>query len=563
MPLQNQWVTYLNRSHLQIKNSILNRLGDLVPEVTDHSESNILVIIISIFSGIAEMLNYYIDNMAREAFITTARRYSSVVKHTRLIDYRIKSALPASVDLNISFLDLNDEASAIQNSFTIPSGTEFFTDNNIRFISVNDYVVNVGDEIITIPVEQKAFEEASLLGNTDGTADQIFSLGLDYVHNSSYLTIAGIPWERQETLGRSEPEDTHYIVEVAADKTAYIRFGDNVNGIIPTAGQEVLCDYYSTLGIEGNVSSNTIVNTDFDFIALDATIIKSVIQNPLAAIGGSPYETIERIRRSAPLSLRTLDRAVTRQDYIDIAKLAPGVDKATLFYECGKYIDIYISPNGGGIAQTLLLTTTKNYVDARKMVTTFINVLPAGESYISITIEATAKFRRDGVVTKQDIINALMAEYSYGNSDVNRPIRISDIIALVDNLEKVDFLDLQEIYLIPYMRPLDHSTELLKTMAIRTGSTEIVNWRMQFDGVRMRLFKDGNPTENVELDTEFIQEDDIFQITVHNSAYILGQEWLFTTYPFNENIELSDFSVPITRLQDLNITVIEQLVINN
>ena len=86
MALKNQWVGYISRSYLQIKNSVLQRLSEIVPEVTDHSESNILVIIIGIFSGIAEMLNYYIDNMARESFITTARRYSSVVKHTRLIE---------------------------------------------------------------------------------------------------------------------------------------------------------------------------------------------------------------------------------------------------------------------------------------------------------------------------------------------------------------------------------------------------------------------------------------------------------------------------------------------
>jgi len=563
MPLQNQWVTYLNRSYLQIKNSVLTRLGTLNPEITDHSESNILVIIISIFSGIAEMLNYYIDNMAREAFITTARRFSSVVKHTRLIDYRIKAMIPASVDINIAFVDNNNDALPIDSAFTIPSGTIFSTDNAIKFISIADYNVIIGDTIIIIPVEQKEFQSASVIGTTDGSPDQILSLGLDYVHNSSYVTIGGVPWERVETLGRSEPEDLHYIVEIAADKVAYIRFGDGLNGKIPIAAQQVLSDLYTSLGDVGNVNADTINSTEFDFTTTGATIVNTIITNPKAAISGSPYETIERIRRSAPLSLRTLDRAVTRQDYIDIAKLAPGVDKATLFYECGKFIDIYISPNDGGIAQTGLLTSTKNYIDERKMVTTFVSVLPAGEGYIYIDINATAKFRRDGVIVKQDIIDALIDEYSYKNSDVNRPIRKSDIIALIDNLEKVDFLTIAEMYLIPYMRPKNHTTDLLNTISIRTGSVLTVKWRLQYDGTRMRLFKNNDPIGNIDIGIDYIDIDNIFKINIQASSYTIGEEWEFKTYAWNENIELDDFSVPVTRLSDLSITVIEQLATNS
>ena len=136
MALKNQWVGYISRGYEQIKKSLLSRLGETNPEITDHSESNILVIIIDMFSGIGEQLNYYIDNMARESFISTARRYSSIVKLTRLIDYRIKAAIPASVDLTISLPTEPIFKLQGQDEFFIPAGTKFSTNNYLLSLTL-------------------------------------------------------------------------------------------------------------------------------------------------------------------------------------------------------------------------------------------------------------------------------------------------------------------------------------------------------------------------------------------------------------------------------------------
>lgn len=562
MALKNPWVGYISRSHLQIKNSILQRLNEVVPEVTDHSESNILVIIISMFSGIAEMLNYYIDNMAQEAFITTARRYSSVVKHTRLIDYRIKAMAPSSVDVQVDFMDKNNVHIGTQVEFLIPKGTKFFTENNIEFLSVNDILVPIGTKTIMIPCQQKTFKDSTLIGKTDGTDGQVFNLGSDYVDGSLLLRVGDEHWDLVTTLGRSEPDDKHYIVDISIDKKAYIRFGDNVNGKKPEVDRDIIGSYFISQGSLGNVDINTINQSDFNFnsvLGLDIPNIR--IFNPLKATGGTNYEDIDRIRRSAPLHLRTLDRAVTRQDYIDITMLAPGVDKATVHFECGKYVDIYISPNGGGIAQLPLLQTTKAYIDERKMITTFTNVQPAGESYIVLDVEATAKFRMDGIQTKSDILKALVAEYSYEKSDVNRKIRKSDIISLIDNLYKVDFLNLKSIYLKPYIRPINHNTQMLSNITINNGSTIKTKWRLQFDGNFMRLYKDNKFINNVIIGQPYTDPMNILTLLINPNNYQLGQEWSFTTYPFNSNIETDDFSVPIMRESDITVKVNEQLSI--
>ena len=98
MELKNPWFGYLDRGYTNIKNSILNRVSNLLPELTDLGENNILVIMASSFAGLGEQLNYYIDNLARELY-----NYGGIsVKLTRLINYRIKTSIAAYVDLNFA-----------------------------------------------------------------------------------------------------------------------------------------------------------------------------------------------------------------------------------------------------------------------------------------------------------------------------------------------------------------------------------------------------------------------------------------------------------------------------
>lgn len=536
-------------------------MGETNPEITDHSESNILVVIISMFSGVAEMINYYIDNMAREAFITTARRYSSVVKHTRLIDYRIKSSIPASTNIQVTYLNSLNENTITAIPITIPQGTQFFTNNNVVFISVSDVIVEANTNSINIPVEQKQYLLDIYMGNTTASEDSVYEIGTNYVHNSMLLKVGGEIWTLVDTLGRSGPEDKHYIVEITADRVAIIKFGDGINGKIPNAGLDILGNYYITQGSLGNVNANTINQTNFvfDTQAMDVSEVK--ITNPYSAVAGTDYESIEKIRRSAPLHLRTLDRAVTRQDYIDIAMLAPGVDKATVHFDCGKNVEVYISPNGGGIASTTLLESTKEYIDRRKMITTFIDVKPAGESQIILDVEVWARFRMDPIQTRADIINALEKAYNYEASGVNRSIRKSDIIALIDNLEKVDYLNLNSIYLKPYYRRLNGNNELLADLIVTDKATDKISWRFQFDGNFIRVYKDNDFEGNITLGTEFTDSKGTIKVTVQPNAYQLGDEWVFTTYPFNNDLAIDDFTVPVINTQLSTIKVNKQIII--
>lgn len=561
MKVYNKWVGYLDRNYQNIKAKLLNTLGETVPEITDHSESNILVIIIGMFSGVAEMLNYYIDNMARESFLTTARKYSSVVKLTRLIDYRIKSMVPASVDLEINFYNADNTPYILPANITLPPGLIFNTKNNVPFISGNGIIIEAGKSTVNIPVNQKVAVIGKSLGTTMGDPEQAYSLGMAYVNDSIQLSIAGIPWNYKETLGRSKPTDKDYIVDVSASKEAYIRFGDNINGATPISGQPIVVDYYESIGSLGNVEANTITETLIDFTALYG-IPKFTVTNKLSATAGTDYEDIDRIRRSAPLSLRTLYRAVTKQDYEDIALLAPGVSKAKIYYNCGKFVNLYISPNGGGISSTAFLESVENYFENKKMVTTFVKALPVGESQLVINLDVTAKFRRDPIKTRQDVKEALLNMFSYDNSDINKPIRQSDIIALIDNLEKVDYLEVIYISVVPYVRPNNTiAGQLNYELKVNKGSTQAVDWLIKYDGGYFKIYKNNQELYNLSLNEVYTDPENIITLYLPLSAYAIGSEWSFRTLPVNRDINLNDYSIPILKEENLTLTINEQLSI--
>lgn len=552
MAVKNPWVEYVTRSYQQIKDSLVNRLVSSNPEITDFSESNILIIIIGMFAGVAEMIGYYVDNMAREAFIATARKFTSMVKLVKLLDYRIKAAYPSTVDLLFTFNN------PLSSNGIIPIGTIVKTANNIPFVLINNLNLPTGAINGVIGAKQVTTSLNQTLGTTTGISNEPFSLGNSYVDKSSAIKVDGIVYIEVNTLGLSGPNDKVYIVEIDVDGLAYVVFGNNINGIIPPTGKIVKADYDTTTAGLGNVDANTINNLVSSITLPGVTTI--TVNNPTASSGGSTYEDLERIRVNAPLSLRTLDRAVTRQDYRDVPRLAPGVGKSDFYFNCGKSIDVYISPEGGGIAQSPLLISTQAFIDNRKMITTFPVVLPAGETYLIIKLVITAKFRADLNQTKSDAENALITYGSFANQNINKKIRISDIIALVDNLEKVEFVDLIGLGTKPYARPFGHNNQLLWDRQTLSDSNSKQEWKLEFlGGTLFNVTKSGAPMGTATINTIYTDPFNTIKFTINASSYTLGQVWVFVVYPYNRNIELDDYTLPKVNVLDLDITIIPQL----
>jgi hypothetical protein len=550
------WINYTDRSYQQIKASLLSRLVISNPEVTDHSESNLLVVIIGMFSGVAEKLHYYIDNAARESFIGTARRFVSMVKLVRILDYRIKARYPSVADIQISFFDSGSTPVALSSPGLIPALSTVETLSGVTYRVLSNIVIPAGSLVYSFSAEQVDLITGQNIGTTTGLANQQVTIGTTYVDGTMEIDINGDPWVLQETLGYSTPTDKHFIVEIDVDGLAKVVFGDGVNAEIPQPGYTILASYRTTLGVLGKTNANTITTVGSFTGSSFPGATSYTINNPLASVGGSDYQGIESIRNLAPRSIRTLSRAVTRQDYIDIALLAPGVAKAALEYYCGKNIYIYIAPNGGGIAQSALLATTLAYFDDKKMVTTFPRIRPAGESYLVIVLTVTKKNRADATLTELDIRGAVENFYSFDNSDINKVIALSDLYSVVDNLSRVERLTIDFIGLRPYARPQNHNHELNWDKVTLLSSTTVNVWKLVYTGIGVfSLYRNQSFLANIPINTVYTDPLNTITIELYTGAYSISNEWVFKTYPANRDILIDDFTVPTLINTDLTLNI--------
>jgi len=556
MPVNNPWVKYIDRTYEQIKAAILLRLGISNPEITDHSESNPLVIILSFFAGAFEMLGYYVDNMAREAFLATARRFKSVVKIAKQLDYRVKAINPASVDIYFTLLDASNDPINLATNTLIPAGTEVQTTNGTKFITTQSLVIPAGAYQGVVGAIQVVAQTGVVLGNSTGAANQAFALGTNYVHDSLGITIGPDVWIPLSSFGFAKPGDKVFIVNIHEDGIAYAEFGDGTFGAIPAAGNDIIGSFKTSIGADANTIQPQTITTLNTALVLPG-VTKINVTNYFSPTGGRAYENIENIRFRAPLSLRTLERAVTYQDYIDVALLANGVGKAEVSYCCGSCITIYILPENGGLASLGLLNATKDFMCDKKIITTCVNIKAAGTTIVYLKLTVNANFRQDPTLVRADVLAALLEFGSYDNQKINGSMKLSDIYTVVNTLDRVDFSNIISIYTIPYARPQDTNYNQLnwarQTLETSAGKNK---YRLEYNGLgNFALSLNGNYIQNLTLGQNYTDNNIAFEILT--GIYAIGNVWEFTTYPANVDINLDDYTIPTLDPNYIDLTVIE------
>jgi hypothetical protein len=548
MIMTNPWIGYIDRSYEQIKANVLTKFQFLVPEITDHTETNPWVKNLDIWSAIAEMLGYYIDGNAREVYLSTAQEFASGVKIAKMFDYRVKGAVPASVTLRFT------SSIAASGPITIPIGTKVKTDTDLIFTTTSAGTINTGQTFVDVEAKQWESVSSVALGNSSGSADQEFALEEDVADGSVTVSVGVNPYTSQETFAFSFSISEHFVAGLGEDTKMYIRFGDGINGKKPPSGQAIVANYYITSGENGRAGAGKI-NQMISVISVPGSEVITV-NNALNATGGAGFEDLSKLQKRIPLSVRTKYRAVTPQDFIDLTELFAGVEKAGVNFDCDvdKYVHIYIIPEGGGIASTGLINDVTDFINSRKIITTLIQVVSAGTINIKITAAVTALPGFSNAIVKSNIENALLDFFDATNQTIRGSVVIGDLYQAIEDAAGVLNAVISLIIPVPFAQNLVTNTNVLNwTRALQSASVATQDWLIRFiTNSTFELYKGTDFVGNFSVNVAVVQTEITFTI---NGNHLAGDDYRFYTYAYNQSVYLAEPSIPGTQISDLTISV--------
>lgn len=571
MGITNKWLNPYQRSYQQIKAKLVESLMGLKdPQgqklITDYSEGNILIIILSLFAAIAEVLHYYVDNMARETFLPTARRYDSVVKHGALVDYHARAAIAATVDVTLS---RSITGNSIGAKLTIPQGTLFTDSSGNSWLSARDVTWYSNVTTCKVPIVQHEKYTASALNNMIiPTGDRvIINLGTlpngkYYEQGSMSLQIGGETWVLVDTFAKSKPTDKHFMVSVDEALNPYIMFGDGTFGKKPAAGAKITnVVFYLTNGTQGNVKSNTITSVPS---VISSSITDATVSNAYDAGGGSNYENFTMLKEHIPLSVKTLGVAITKEDFESLAMLVDGVNKAKADYECGRKLTIYISPDGGAVASSELINRVYNLLSQRAPMTTWLKVKSAGKVQIILEMEVTGKKSYKTAEIQTQILTALYNAYSPEQAQIGGSVRLSDIYALIDNLSTVDYLHLTKFYIKPWPTTIYGNKELnlgqFKLNKAKGSMTYYITFNSSTTFTVRSVSNGYVTTGSVGSSIQIIDKANgfDFSLDIQNNSYQSGYRYSITVSEPNHDYEDPGFNLPVfENASQLTLTVKE------
>lgn len=465
---------YTNRDYASLVDSLLDAAAITLPEWTDTSENDLGRMLLELFAYVGDVVLYYQDRIANEAFLETAVERRSVIDLLKLIGYTLSTPAPASVQLELTPKD----ASTLVH---VDVGARFSTVAAAGRPAVQfAYLPVTGAPIDQLPVLDagviqpivltalNADQQSESLGASTGDANQGFALTQRPVLLSRDPTVwdglvvevqnGGIweQWQRQATLLWSLSNDPHFVVRIDENDAAEIVFGDGTYGRIPPAAAPIRARYLTGGGSAGNIGPNTVT------VITSGVSVQATVTNPVGASGGADRETIEHARTHGPAVFRSQQRAVTAADFAALAESYPGVARAVAVAPTWdhtvppqqttaaqtapglvswNYVDLIVVAAGSLELTDTLRADLLQYFETRRMVTTVVSVREPVFVSVDVTVEVGVEptfYAADVGQRAQDGIEALFA---IDNVDFGSPVYLSKIYEAVEAVDGVAYVD--------------------------------------------------------------------------------------------------------------------------
>jgi predicted phage baseplate assembly protein len=170
--------------------------------------------------------------------------------------------------------------------------------------------------------------------------------------------------------------------------------------------------------------------------------------NPFPAAGGDAPESADHARQRTPLTVLTLDRVVSLQDYEDFARSFEGIDKALATWTWdGRMRRIVITvagPNGNAIPESgetakALHAALLSAGDPRAQIT----VVSYRPVLFELKLSVTLFPERLAETVRSELVAGLTATFGFAARQLGQPVHHSEIVEVVHRVEGVMAVDVQ------------------------------------------------------------------------------------------------------------------------
>lgn len=281
--------------------------------------------LLDIVAGSNVTHQYYMDVNLRESFLPTAVRDSSIFSGTRMLGVDIARKVGASCTVELSNY-------STQTRF-LPPMTKFIIGNQKGFLR-DQYVIPPGQTINVDMYVGEPQEKVFSLNSYSNLALREFVLDAPgfVVSNSDIIvftrnTDSGqvTEWSRTENaIFESGPDDTVYFESTTRTGDVSFFFGDGNFGKRLASTEELVVQYITTNGSEGN---NGLPGIEVKAVG-DNTVRGTTIS---AVTGGANEKSAVYYKQFAPVMHRTKRRAISDSDIRATIMGYPGIADCSLF----------------------------------------------------------------------------------------------------------------------------------------------------------------------------------------------------------------------------------------
>ncbi|MEM9218819.1 MAG: putative baseplate assembly protein [Cyanobacteria bacterium P01_F01_bin.150] len=257
------------------------------------------------------------------------------------------------------------------------------------------------------------------------------------------VKVNNVQWREVPTLYGQRPNGHVYQTQHNDNGTTTLKFGDGrVGSRLPTGQENIQATYRKGLGLAGNVKANQLT------LLMSRPLGLKAVTNPLPASGGDDPESLTMARKNAPLTVLTLDRIVSLQDYEDFARSFAGIAKVLATWTwMGQQRGVFLSVAGlqGAAVGTNLITKLVHQLRKSGDPHVPLQVKSYRNALFQITgsIHVQADYSRSFVLT--NVKQTLATAFSFENRDFGQGVTLSEVLAVMQDVPGVTAVDIDAL----------------------------------------------------------------------------------------------------------------------